>query len=327
MHAKSQLIRSLITAVASGVFLTAASASAQSRTTATKKPAPPVPTTVTPTASEPTTAIAARGRPASTPAGRAVNGALRTALANANVRNAVRAEVLRQLRVRPPLAIVNGYWVGAIDLVPVYQLTAVRPALVTALGVNGPQLISEAGVSADRMVISFVPAAFGQIVLPEFMADITSTLGVDVLKTHMTDFVVGPVLLIFVLGGVGAGLTIMITDMVVKWSEWLSMKYNDYTTSTGPTKDYDGDGIPNKDDTDDDNDGVPDKDDNYPYDPLASICDCGRPKSAIAFTTSNAGNLLPEIIAALSTTQARTSRAISLGAVMQGQPNTLSVIF
>ena len=143
----------------------------------------------------------------------------------------------------------------------------------------------------------------------------------------MTDFVVGPVLLIFVLGGTGAGLAIMITDMVVKWSEWLSMKYYDYTTSEGPDKDFDGDGIPNKDDKDDDNDGVPDTDDNYPYDPLQSICDCGRPHAAIAFTTSATGDILPSLVSAVNAMQPRAARALSLGTLVQGRPNTLAVIF
>ncbi len=286
--------------------------------------APPV---VQPTASEGSTAIAARGRPVSTAAGRAVNGALQKALADANVRNAVRAEVLRQLRVRRPIALVNGYWVGAIDLVPLYQATAVRRALLASLGVNGPQLINDAGTSADRLVVSFVPAGFGQIALPEFMADITSTLGVDALKSHMADFVVGPVLLIVVLAGTGAGITIMFAEMAAMWWEWLSMKYNDYTTSTGPTKDFDGDGIPNKDDKDDDNDGVPDKDDNYPYDPLRSICDCGRPRAAISLTTSMASDFLPSLVRVLNATQAQRARAFSLGTLVQGQPNTLAVIF
>ena len=329
MTRSRKILRHAVAIVAVALaMLPARDAQAQSKASPPKKTTttPPV---VTPTASEGSTATAIRGRPVSTASGRAVNGALQKALANPDVRNAVRAEVLRQLGVRRPLALVKGYWASAIDLVPVYQLAAVKPALLATLGVNGPQLINEAGVSADRLVVSFVPAAFGQIVIPEFMGDITATLGKDALTNHMTDFIVGPIVMIFVLAGVGAEISIIVTDMVVKWSEWLGMKYNDYTTSTGPNQDYDGDGILNKDDTDDDNDGVADKDDNYPYDPLASICDCGRPHAAFSLATGAAGNFLPALVSVLNATQAQSAgaRSLSLGTVIQNRPNTLTMIF
>jgi hypothetical protein len=298
---------------------------AQSRTTTTKKPATttaPSPK-ITPTASEGTTAIAARGRPVSTPAGRAVNGALKTALANANVRNAVRSEVLRQLRVRRPLAMVNGHWVSMVDLAPAYQAAGVRPALLAALGTNGPQLVDQARVSADRLTLVFTPATFGQIVLPEFASDITATLGVEAFTNHMTG--IGPVVVIIVVAASGLGLLAMAADLA--WNIWerAAMAYNDYTTSTGPTKDFDGDGIANKDDKDDDNDGTPDEDDNYPYDPTRTICDCGRP--ALSFLTTNAGDVLPSFVSALNATQAQRAKAVSLGAIAQSQSGSLALVF
>ena len=324
MQVKSQQIRLLITAVAGGVLLSAASNAvlAQSRTTPTKKPAPPVPI-VTPTASEPTTAIAARGRPVSTPAGRAVNGALKSALTNANVRNAVRAEVLQQLRVRPALAMVNGHWVSVVDLAPVYQAAGVRPTLLAALGTNGPQLINQARVSADRVMLVFTPNALGPIVLPQFRADITATLGVEAFTNHMTG--VGPLVVVVVVAASGLGLLAMAAD--IAWNIWerASMAWNDYQTSTGPTKDFDGDGVANKDDKDDDNDGVPDEDDNYPYDPTRTICDCGRP--ALSFLTTNAVDVLPSLVSAFNATQAQRAKAISLGAVAQGQSALLTLAF
>lgn len=323
MIAKPQVMRWEMLAAA--LMLAAApQAWAQVKKAPTKKTttAPPV---VQPTASEGSTAIAARGRPVSTAAGRAVNGALRKALADANVRNAVRSEVLRQLRVRSPLAIVNGYLVSGIDLKPVYQAPGVRPALLASLGVNGPQLINEAGVSGDRLTIVFTPAGLGQIVLPEFMADITSTLGVDALRTQMTDFVVGPVLLIFVLAGTGFGLTAMIADTILNIWEHSVLAYNDYKQVWGPNADPDNDGLKNKDDPDDDGDGYNDDKDNYPHDASKHICDCGRP--AASFSGSAAGDILPSLIAALNATQAQSARAFSLGALAPGRSNTLAVIF
>lgn len=305
--------------------MTAAHVASAQKKSPPKKTTTTPPPVVNPTASEGTTAIAARGRPASTAAGRAVNGALRKALADANVRNAVRAEVLRQLRVRSPLAIVNGYWVSAIDLTPVYQAPGVRPALVSALGVNGPQLINDAGVSGDRLTLVFTPAGLGQIVIPEFMADITSTLGVNALKSQMTDFVVGPVLLIFVLAGTGFGLTAMIADTVLNIWEHAVFAYNDYKQVWGPNADPDGDGIPNKDDPDDDGDGYNDDQDNYPHDASRHICDCGRP--ALSFASSAAGEILPSLVAALNAAQAQSPRALSLGPLASGRPNTLAILF
>jgi hypothetical protein len=287
---------------------------------AQRKKSPPKKTTtaplpaVTPTASERSTAVAARGRPVSTAAGRAVNGALKTALANANVRNAVRAEVLRQLRVRRPFAIVNGYWVSAVDLAPVYQAAAVRHALLAALGASGPQLIKDAGVSADRLTISFVPAAFGQALLPRFTSDITATLGVNALRNHMTD--VGPLVMIVVLAGSGLITTISLAESLAAFLDWLFREEPSQTgdcDDTGPTGDCDGDGVQNSDDE-------------YPYDKDKSICDCGRPRAAISFTTS-AGGDLPSLVRILDATQVQRARLVSLGALLPGRPNTLAVLF
>ncbi|MGQ0639595.1 MAG: hypothetical protein ACT4P6_02325 [Gemmatimonadaceae bacterium] len=314
MQAKRHMLRSLIAAIASGLLLSTASdaVAAQSKQKpATKKPTTQTPI-VTPTASEGTTAIAARGRPATSPAGRAVNAALKTALANANVRNAVRAEVLRQLRVRRPFAIVNGYLASAIDLTSVYQAAGVRPALLAALGVNGPQLIKDAGVSADRLTISFVPATFGQIVLPQFMGDITRTLGVNALQNHMTD--VGPLLMIVVLAGSGFITTVSLANSLAAFLDWLFREDPPECEDNMPTGDCDGDGVQNGEDE-------------YPFDEDKQICDCGRPRAAISLTTSAAGDILPSLVSVLSATQPQKAKAISLGAVSLGQPVSLAFVF
>jgi hypothetical protein len=317
--------RLCIAAVVSAVLLSSGErvAAQSTKKTPTKKPAPPT-TIVNPTASEGTTAIAARGRPVSTAAGRAVNNALQKALANATVRNAVRAEVLRQLRVRRPFAIVNGYLASAIDLASVYQAPGVRSALLTALGVNGPQLINQAGVSADRLMIAFVPAAFGQVVVPQFTADITAAVGVNALKAHIPD--IGPVVMIFILAGSGLGLTIAFAESLAAFVDWLFTE-TPPENPKGTTGDWDGDNLLNYEDPDDDNDGVNDDVDNYPWDSSRSICDCGRPRAAISLTPGAAGDFLPTLVRALTATQAQRARALSLGVLLQGQPNTLAAIF
>lgn len=281
------------------------------KTPPTKKPTTQTPVVV-PTASEGSTAIAARGRPVSTAAGRAVNGALKTSLANGNVRNAVRAEVLRQLRVRRPLAVVNRYLVSAIDLAPVYQAAGVRPALLTALGANGPQLIDQARVSADRLMIVFTPAAFGQIVMPQFTADMTATLGVNALKNHMTD--VGPLVVAVVLGLAGTGILIEITESIAAFLDWLFREDPPECSDNGPTGDCDGDGVQNSED-------------DYPFDKDKSICDCGRPRAAISLTTSAAGDVLPSLVNLLNATQAQRAKAVSLGAIVLGQSAVLGLVF
>jgi len=314
MQVKHQIIRLLIAAVGSGVLLSAATdrVAAQSKKTApTKKPATQLPTVV-PTASEGSTAVAARGRPVSTAAGRAVNGALKTSLANANVRNAVRAEVLRQLRVRRPFAVVDGYLVSAIDLAPVYQTAGVRPALLAALGVNGPQLINQARVSGDRLTLVFTPATFGQIVMPKFTADLTATLGVNAVKNHMTD--VGPLVMIVVLAGSGFITTVSLANSLAAFLDWLFREDPPECDDNGPTGDCDGDGVQNSED-------------DYPFDEDKSICDCGRPRAAISLTTGAAGDFLPSLVNLLSATQPQGAKAVSLGAIVQGQSAMLGPVF
>jgi hypothetical protein len=221
--------------------------------------------------------------------------------------------------------LVNGYWVGGVDLASVYQAAGVRPALLAALGTNGPQLIDQALVSADRLTLVFTPATVGRIVLPEFATDITTTLGLAALQHHMTD--VGPVVVIIVVAASGLGLLAMTAD--IAWNVWerLSMAYYDYTHYTGPDKDFDGDKKLNKDDEDDDNDGYNDDEDNYPYDPTRHICDCGRPRAAISFTTGTAGDYLPSLVSVLNATHTQKAGALSLGAITSGRAPTLALVF
>ncbi|HEY7566225.1 MAG TPA: hypothetical protein VH762_01530, partial [Gemmatimonadaceae bacterium] len=186
------------------------------------------------------------------------------------------------------------------------------------------QLINQAGVSADRLMIAFVPAAFGQIVIPQFTSDITRALGADALRTRMTD--IGPLVMIIVLAGSGLGLTIAFAESLAAFVDWLFTE-TPPENPKGETGDWDGDGLLNYEDPDDDNDHVDDGVDNYPWDKDKSICDCGRPRAAISFTASAAGDFLPSLVRVLTATQAQRARAVSLGVLLQGQPNTAAVIF
>jgi hypothetical protein len=310
MIAKRQVVQRAVLAAAL-VLAAAPQAWGQVKKAPTKKTttAPPV---VTPTASEGSTATAIRGRPASTAAGRAVNGALKTALAKANVQNAVKAEVQRQVRVRRPRALVNGYWVTVIDLASVYQAAAVRPVLLASLGVNGPQLINDAALSVDRLMLAFTPGAFGQVVLPEFTADITKTLGVNAVRGHMTD--IGPIVMILVLAGSGFLTTFSLANSLAGFLDWLGREDPPECEDRSETGDCDGDGKQNSED-------------DYPFDPEKSICDCGRPHAGISLTTSIAADVLQSLVRIQTATQAQSARALSLGRLTQGQAGTLAVIF
>lgn len=312
MTPSRKILRHAVAIVAVALtILPAREAVAQSKKSPTKKTttAPPV---VTPTASEGSTATAIRGRPASTAAGRAVNSALKTALANANVQNAVKAEVQRQVRVRRPRAFVNGYWATVIDLASVYQAAAVRSALLASLGVNGPQLINDAAVSADRMMLAFTPGAFGQMVLPEFTADITKTLGVNALRGHMTD--IGPLVMIVVLAGSGFITTVSLANSFAAFLDWLFREDPPECDDRSETGDCDGDGVQNSED-------------DYPFDKDKSICDCGRPHIAISLTSAASGDVLQSLVRIQGATQAQSARGLSLGRLTQGQAGTLAVIF
>jgi len=310
MTSKQRVTRALGICVCVALNLTAAdTVAAQKKTAPTKKPAPP--TTVTPTASEGSTATAIRGRPANPAAAKAVAAALKTALAKPAVKNAVRAEVLRQLRSQHPIAVISNAWVTVVKLGPVYAIPSIRTELVSSLGSNGSQLIDAAG---GGLAIAFTAASLGRLLMPDIVRDVEAAIGVDALKGHITEGLIGDL--------VGAALDGV--DGVVDWNDQgILQETFDFVTKYGPSGDWDQDGIANWRDDDDDNDGVKDDKDRFPRDSSKSICDCGRGR-AMAFGSVTT-DFLPTLINAASAA-ARGPR-VALGPAIAGQPGILAIVF
>jgi hypothetical protein len=309
--------------------LIAAPAWGQSKKAATKKTTtPPI---VQPTASQGSTATAIRGRPANVAAAKSVAAALKTALTKPAVQNAVRTELLRQLRANRPIALLSGSWVSVINMGLVYAIPAVRVELVSSLGVNGPQLLGAASTLPGGLTLAFTRISLGRILMPS-VRGIENTLGVDALSSHMTEGLLGDIA-----GAVFAGVDVVMApaDFVVGLAvdavgavTQAGIEVGTATANNGgsydPNADPDGDGIANWKDDDDDGDGVSDQQDNYPADPKQSICDCGRGRG-MAFGTSVAANLLPTLVSG-ATMAARATR-VSLGPAVPGQAGTLTMSF
>lgn len=289
---------------------------------------------VQPTASEGSTASAIRGRPANPAALKAVTAALKSALGKPAIQSAVRVELLRQLRASRPIAVVSGAWVSVINMGGVYAVPAIRAQLVSSLGVNGPQLIGAASSPPTSLTLAFTRISLGRILMPS-VRGIESSIGVEALKSHMTEGV---------FGDIGAALDAGV-DVVIGPGEFVLEKVvdaieaaveagiavgtqaadaNGNSGSYDPNADLDGDGIANWKDDDDDGDGVTDQNDNYPSDPKKTICDCGRGRG-MAFGTSVTTTLLPALVSG-ATMVARSTR-VSLGAVVTGQAGTLAIAF
>jgi hypothetical protein len=319
MKATSQLQRFVgLSALFSVLCLGGVPLGAQSTKTKKRAPTGPVPK-VDVTASEGSTATAIRGRPATSNAGRVVNDALRAAFTKSPVRAAVRGELLRQLRVSRPIALVNGHWVSAIKLASAYQAPSVRPELLAALGPNGAQLIDAAGASADGIIVAFTPAQLGRLLMGDLQRDLLGSFSAAAMRTMMTDITADNVLFV-----VTYGLGGLATGSLVDFARYL-MNENSGPGASSSNADLDGDGIPDSTDPDDDGDLVDDDKDNYPRDSSRQICDCGRP--AVFFGTSAGSDLLSGLLSALANARARVSQAVSLGAVTPGQNGSLAVVF
>jgi hypothetical protein len=272
------------------------------------------------TASEGSTAGAIRGRPSPPAGGRAVNDALKTALAKPNVRAALRAEVLRQLRVNRPIALVDGHWVSAIKLVTAYRAPSVRPELIALLGPNGAQLIDAAGASTDGIIVAFTPAQLGRLLMGDIPKDLLGTFAPAAVRTMMTDITADNVLFV-----VTYGLGGLATGSLVDFARYLMNENSGAGAPSGNTGDLDGDGVPDSADQDDGGDGFDDDKDHYQRDSSKHICDCGRP--AVFFGTSAGSDLLPGLLSTLGTARARIPQAVLLGAVAPGQGGSLALFF
>jgi hypothetical protein len=261
--------------------------------------------------------------------------AFRAALAQPTVRTAVKAEFLRQLRINRPVALIDGYWVTLIDMGKVYDVPAVRAGLLTNLPAGSGIQVDAAILDPGRLGISFTPGQLGSIT-GSMARDLMASLGVDAMKTKITDLL-GPLILGGLAGMAIAG-TLMLPTLADNstWADWIG--YGNNTNQPGPPPppydpygDPDGDGQQNYKDNDDDNDGYPDGDpdtgqiDEYPEDPDRHICDCGRP-GGVFFGASFPQGLAAALFAALDLAKAQTRAAISLGAVQAGTAASIRVV-
>jgi hypothetical protein len=251
-----------------------------------------------------------------------VAGALKTALANAAVRDAARGEIQRQLKSNRPLAFLSGSWVTAIDMGRIYSLAGVRPALTATLGSNGPTLVNAAIGDPGRFVLAFTPSQLGPLLLGDLARDMTNTVGVTAIKAHMTDNMLIAVAIAF---SAGVTVALLISEIAHHHEGGGSAAPPPNTPPYNPSGDTDGDGILNTDDPDDDADGWPDEQDEYPDDKNYHICDCGRPAS-IYFTSAIRGSVATAVHAAFAQAVSQARGGTSLGSVQAGQTATIRLL-
>jgi hypothetical protein len=267
----------------------------------------------------------ASGRAAST-ASVSVARAFRGALAKAPVRDAAKAEILRQLRHNRPLMAINGTLVTPIDYGRVYQVAAVHGAIAGALGQNGPALLTAAAADPHRIGLVFTPSTFGRLLLGDLAADVTASVGPAALRNTATGISPAGVL---ALVEVGSAIWDLFKEI------WTYFTGGDDPTGAyiDPDADTDGDGLKNKDDPDDDNDGTPDNEDHYPEDKNKQICDCGRPLAGVStdavyvFGTNVPNQVVAGVLSMYSSAVGAQRTAVSLGTVGSGQAAGVAVVF
>ena len=238
----------------------------------------------------------------------AVRQALRAALAQPTVRNAVRAEISRQLRANQPVALIDGVWVTAIDMGKVYGVPTVRDALVTNLPAGGGIQIDAAALDPGRIGLAFTPGQLASLLGP-IVKDLMGMMGVDAMQGKMTDFLV---VIVAGLAGVAAGTALMLPTLVdgSTWADWLG--YGNNSKREDEDSDFDGD-------------KVKDKDDAYPADPDRAICDCSG-RGGIFFGTHVPTAVTTAVPAAYGQIQAQARVATSLGAIGAGQTASIRIV-
>ena len=198
--------------------------------------------------------------------------AYRAALARPEVRTVSRAEIRRQLRTNPPVALLGGDWVSPIDLHHVMEVAA--------------------GLEVDRLhhLVAF--------------AFTTGWLGDRIPLPFVGEFRVGEPR-----GDAGAGAhPPEIVLVPVRETSDVVLEYLAPPPGPGEAEcyyfcgdpagwDFDGDGTVNSADPDDDDDGVPDSRDAYPYLPEKSSCDCGD-RDFVGFTEKFSSQMTNLVLAA-----------------------------
>jgi hypothetical protein len=179
--------------------------------------------------------------------------AYRAALSQPVVRNAVDAEIRRQLRTIRPIAFVNGYWITPVDISAVYSQVAVRTSLVNSLRSIAGGLHNLDTVVAGRtdVALVFTPNQVADVLqIPR--ADVTRMIGVDALRAKALDSYLNPQpggANVFAMWGY---IKEAFNWMAAWWQNHKNEKQQEKTRDNcqdkGPNGDCDGDGVKNEDD-------------------------------------------------------------------------------
>jgi hypothetical protein len=199
-----------------------------------------------------------------------------------------REEIFHQLRLHPPLAVIEGYWVTAVDLVRAFE--RMEGADSAALPAEEP---GEVGTLPYLVALAFVPqAARDQIPLPSVgpleRFERPHEPDIDP-ETSLPEILVVPAI-----------------DAANAFLEYLPPPYPVSETEEPPCYyfcgdpsewDFDADGVPNATDPDDDGDESPDAEDAFPYWPGGASCDCGE-SDFVGFTEKFSREVAAGIVSA-----------------------------
>jgi hypothetical protein len=185
------------------------------------------------------------------------------AIQKPEVAAAIRAEVIRQIGRKRPVALTSGLLVYLVDLRPAFSNPSIRGALIGG-GLTPDDLINPNLTSG----LAYLPAELaGRINVN--LGSLMHMIGVDALKNKMTGM--GLVMEMVVV----VGVTIVGGFLLYQGAMWGFDKTAEYTVNQTMNQDTDGDGIHDPDDPDDDGDGAPDGEDHYPKDPSKKIVGAG----------------------------------------------------
>jgi hypothetical protein len=231
------------------------------------------------------------------------------ALAGAAVRDDARAEILRQLAQRRPIAFVNGYWVTPITLSRVLD----SPGVAGAFNANGGSAV-QLGRLRQGLGFVFTADQLATTVIGDMVRDLTASLGAAALAGARTD--------------AGFVESFLVGFDAAMWPnyrpvlEWIfgepEPDPDEGLSPDDPNADPDNDGNPNVHDDDDDGDGTPDDTDAAPYDDSESICGHCPGGRGISFAGSRSQALLGAVVSVFSATQSITNLSVPLGAVTSG---------
>ncbi len=235
------------------------------------------------------------------------------ALERSAVRTASLTNLLRQIRIIPPVAFVDGYWVTAVDFSQLFEIPSVRAEV--------DSVISRSAKLDEVTQLLNAPARLKQITALVFSA---GSLREGLALPYVGDFA-----RIEQWNAERPGVFVV----PVKDAEWaVNERIPPYPRLTPEaelecyffcgdpaTWDSDADDVLNSGDADDDGDGVPDERDAYPYWPGAAACSCGGVRY-VGFTETFSLGITAAVLASYARLRAvgRTSHTVAVG----GAPGT-----